>query len=197
MEVHVRDFQESLATISGRYDRLEQKQEVIDRVMKDVDSSFENLKSLEDRLKACARQTETLPDEIRDVQRNVDELLKNSPKIGEATERLTSLQDLMKEAERRMEEINSTRQGIGRSEQRLQELSNSIDSRIKMLELLTRKDVAANPPSETSQLTPSERELIRSLSRQGWRVKELANRLGRTVTEIELILDTPPEPSDI
>ena len=197
MEIHVRDFQESLATISGRYDRLEQKQEVIDRVMKDVDSSFENLKNLEDRLKVCSRQAETLPDEIRDVQRNVDELLKNSPKIGEATERLTSLQELMKEAEKRMEEINSTRQGIGRSEQRLQELSNSIDSKMKMLELLTRKDVAANPPSGNSQLTPSEREHIRSLRRQGWSVRELANRLGRTVTEIELILDTPPEPSDM
>ena len=193
MEIQVRDFQENLANISGRYDRLEQKQEVIDRVMKDVNTSFENLKNLEDRLKVCSSKAETLPDEIRDVQRNVDELLKNGPKIGEAAQRLSSLQDLLKDAETRMEEINSTRQGIGRSEQRLLELSKEVDSKFEQLAILTREDVAKNPPADNSHITPQQRDLVRQLRRQGWGINEIAKSLKRTPAEIELILELPNE----
>ena len=53
MEVQVRDFQDNLASISARYDRLEQKNGILDRVVKDVDNSFEYLKTLEDRLSKC------------------------------------------------------------------------------------------------------------------------------------------------
>ena len=78
MEVKVREFQESLSTISMTYDRLDKKAEVINRVSLDVDTSFNQLKEMEQRLSFCSRQMQSLPEEIKDVQTNVDTLMKNS-----------------------------------------------------------------------------------------------------------------------
>ena len=191
IEVRVRDFQDSLADIAGRYERLEQKNEVIDRVCKDVDASFDNLKTLEERIKFCTRQTETLPDEIRDVQHNVDELLKNAPKIGDAVDKLSDLKKLLDEAEVRMEVINSARQGIGKSEQRLQDLNAQIDSRFKQLELLSNRDAAKNSANVETHVSPQERETVRQLKLQGWSISAIASRLGRSPTEVELLLELP------
>ena len=188
MEVAARDFQEKLTMISGSYDRLEKKQEVIDRVNKDVDASFDNLKQLEERIKSCARQTESLPQEIKDVQKNVDELLKNGPKIGDAVTKISTLHTLLDDADKRMDTINSARQGIGRSEARLQELATSIDSKFKLLHQITQQDLEKHPSKGGDLISPQERENIKSLKQQGWTIDEIAKSMKRTPAEIDLAL---------
>ena len=71
MEVKVREFQESLSTISMTYDRLDKKAEVINRVSLDVDTSFNQLKEMEQRLSFCSRQMQSLPEEIKDVYKKL------------------------------------------------------------------------------------------------------------------------------
>ena len=192
MEIHVRDFQESLSDISKRYDRLEQKNEVIDRVLKDVDNSYESLKELERRLSECSRQAETLPDEIRDVQHNVDQLLKNSPKIGEAAEKLNSLEELFKNAEQRIEDINSARTGIARTEMRLQELSGEIDRKFADLGEIT-KISNDSEYSENNRVTPQIRSAVRTLKKQGWKNEQIAARCKISLSEVDLILELPED----
>ena len=193
MEVQVRDFQDTLSTISERYDRLEQKNVVIDRVLKDVDTSFENLKAIEDRLKACSRQAETLPKEIEDVQNNVDELLKNGPKIGDAAAKLNSLQEILNETEQRLEEINSARNGVGRIEERLTKMDKDLDGKLKLVQAMVNTDVQKNPDKNSQFISPQEREQVKNLARQGWTVAQMARALNRTQGEINLILELPSD----
>ena len=193
MEVQVRDFQDTLSVISGRYDRLEQKNNVIDRVMKDVDTTFENLKSLEDRLKACSRQAETLPEEIRDVQHNVDELLKNGPKIGDAAAKLNNLQEILSETEERLDAINSARSGVGRIEERIIQMDKDLDGKLKLVQSMVNDDVKKNPGQQEQFIAPQEREQVKQLARQGWTVAQIARALKRTQGEISLILELPSD----
>jgi len=191
MEVTARDFQEKLNAIAGSYDRLEQKQDVIDRVNKDVNTSFDNLKALEERLKACIRQTDSLPQEIKDVQSNVDEIIKSGPRIGDAVSKLSSLQALLDEADKRMDALVSARQGIGRSEARLEELKNDIESKFKLLNQMTKQDLEKHPEKSDERLSPQDRENIKYLKRQGWTIPQIAKRMNRTQTEIEMVLELP------
>ena len=174
-------------------DRLEQKNVVIDRVLKDVDTSFENLKAIEDRLKDCARKSETLPKEIEDVQNNVDELLKNGPKIGDAAAKLNSLQEILNETEHRLEEINSARSGVGRIEERLAKMDKDLDGKLKLVQSMVNIDVKKNPEADSQFIAPQEREQIKNLARQGWTTAQIARAMKRTSTEISLILELPSE----
>ncbi len=190
-EVAVRDFQEKLHSLSGSYDRLEQKQTVIERVNEDVNRSFDALKTLEDKLKQCVRQTESLPQEIKDVQKDVDKLLKSGPKLAQAVTKLESLDAILTEADKRMDALTSARQGIGRSEARLEELKTDIESKFKLLNQLTKKDLEKHPAKEDKRLSPQDRDNIKQLKQQGWTVKEIARTMKRTQTEIEMVLELP------
>lgn len=198
MEVQVRDFKDTLSVISERYDRLEQKNIVIDRVLKDVDSSFESLKNLEDRIKTCSRQVESLPLEIKDVQNNVDELLKNSPKITEAAAKLNNLEEILSETENRLESINSARTGVSKIEERLLKMDKDLDGKLKLVHDVVSSDVKKSSETDPNSNklnypSPQEREQIKQLARQGWKLPEIARSMNRTQAEIQLILDLPSD----
>ena len=191
LQVTVRNFQDTLSGISLRYDRLEKKNEVIDRVSADVDKSFENLKALEERLAGCARQAGSLPAEIADIQKNVDTLMVNSTRIDDAVGKLESLQGLLDETGKRADLLKSERDGIGRSEARLQELSKDIDAKFNLLAQITKADIERNPGKPVHGIGPQDRENIKRLKRQGWTVPAIAKAMKRTETEIELMLELP------
>ena len=109
MEVKVREFQESLSTISMTYDRLDKKAEVINRVSLDVDTSFNQLKEMEQRLSFCSRQMQSLPEEIKDVQSNVDTLMKNSKHLDSAVDKINSLNEMLKDTENLIEKVQNDR----------------------------------------------------------------------------------------
>lgn len=191
MEIAMRDFQERFNALAGSHDRLEQKQEVIERVNSDVDAAFDNLKMLEDRIKQCARDTESLPNEIKAVQKDVDKIIKSGPKLSDAVNKFASLQSLLDEADKRMDALTSARQGIGRSEARLEELKTDIESKFKLLNQLTKKDLEKQTTKREERLSPQDRENIKYLKKQGWTVAEIAKRMKRTQTEIEMVLEMP------
>lgn len=193
IQISVRNFQNTLSGISDRYDRLEKKNEVIDRVASDVDKTFENLRELEQRLSNCNRQASSLPAEIEDVQKNVDLILSSNGRINEAVEKLDSLREILEEADRKTDAIKSERDGIGRSEARLHQLSQDIDTKFNLLARLTKADLEKNPGKQSPGITPQDREAIKTLKRQGWKISEIARRMNHSETEIELILDMPDD----
>ena len=52
-------------------------------------------------------------------------------------------------------------------------------------------DIIKNKVPQEKSLSPSERETIRALKREGWTISELASRFKRSTTEIEMLLDLP------
>ena len=193
MEVAVRDYKDKLDIISQQYERLEKKDEVINRVLKDVDTSFANLKNMEQRIADCERQVTSLPNEIKSVQTNVDRLLQNGPKITEAAAKLQNLDTVLEETEKRIDTIQSANQGLKKAQLDLENLNHGIDSKFETLHRITKDELSKSKPSQDKGFSPQERETIRSLKRQGWTTNEIAKRFKRTETEIDLLLQLPDD----
>ena len=191
MEVAVRDYSDKLDIVSQQYERLEKKDEVINRVLKDVDTSFANLKNIEQRISDCERQITSLPNEIKEVQGNVDRLLQNGPKITEAASKLQNLDNAITETQKKIDEINSASSGIKKIQASLEQVNREVDNKFDILHDITKKELEKNRPAPEKGFTPKERDTIRSLKRSGWSIDELASRFHRTATEIELILELP------
>ena len=191
MEVAVRDYTDKLDIVSQQYERLAKKDEVINRVLKDVDTSFANLKDIEQRIADCQRQVTSLPNEIKDVQANVDRLLKSGPKITEATSKLQNLDNIITEAETRIDNITATNSGIKEAQLKLAQFSKDVDNKFETLHQITKNEVSKTTAARDKGITPQTKEAIKQLKREGWTIPELAKRFNRTTTEIELLLELP------
>ncbi len=193
MEVAVRDYRDKLDIVSQQYERLEKKDEVINRVLKDVDTSFANLKNMEQRIADCERQVTSMPNEIKSVQANIDRLLQNGPKITEAAAKLQNLDSVLTETEKRIDDLNSANSGIKRMQLEIEQGRREINSKIDTLHQITKEEVGKKGSAPNKSISPQERKSIRDLKRSGWTNDELARRFKRTPTEIDLILDLPEE----
>ncbi len=188
MEVTVRNYEERLKEVADHYDRLEKKDEVVARIRTDVDSQFEKLKDLEQRLNNCNRQAISLPQEIKEVQGNVDKILQNGPKITNAIGRLETLDNLLADTEKRIDALNSVQTGIKKTELDLQGLSRDVDNKFRTLQQITQKELQSKPTAKGQSLNPQTNEAVKQLKREGWTIPEIANNLHLTENEVDLIL---------
>ena len=190
MEVTVRNYNDKLQYVTEQYERLDKKDEVINRIKNDVDTQFEKLKDLENRLINCDRQAISLPKEIKDVQMNVDKILQNGPKITEAIGRLENLDSLIADTEKKIDTLKSLDSGFKKTEMNLQGLSRDVDNKFRVLHDMTKQDLKTQsvPQGHTN---PREKEAVRQLKQQGWSIPEIASRLGMTENEVDLILQIP------
>lgn len=191
MEVTVRNYNDRLQFVSEQYERLEKKDEVVSRIMADVDIQFDKLKELEQRLIDCNRQTVSLPQEIREVQSNVDKILQNGPKITTAIGKLENLESLITETENKIDTLNSVQNGLKKTELDLQTMSRDIDSKFNVLNQITKQDLASKPAAKNQTLTPQINESVRQLKHQGWTNAEIADKLKLSEIEVDLILQLP------
>ena len=192
MEVSVRNYNDKLQYVSEQYDRLNKKDSTVSRIITDVDTQFEKLKELEQKLINCNRQAVSLPQEIKEVQNNVDKLLVNGPKITEAIGRLENLDSLLEDTEHRIDALNSVQSGIKKTELDLQGLSREVDSKFKVLQTITQQNIADKPNAKASNsINPRVNESVRTLKRKGWSISEIANNLHLTENEVDLILQLP------
>ena len=191
MEVAVRDYRDKLDIVSQQYERLEKKDEVINRVLKDVDTSFANLKDIEQRIADCERQVTSLPKEIKDVQNTVDRLLQSGPKITEATSKLQNLDNIVADTEKRIDQITAVNSGLKSAQLKIEQLGKDVDNKFETLHQITKNEVNKSRPSQDKGISPQMKDTIRQLKREGWTNSELAKRFNRTTTEIELLLELP------
>ena len=193
VQIAVRKFQDTLGDISNHYDRLEKKQEVIEQVTADVDKSFDNLKELERRMDDAVRQSATIPEALKGIQRDIDTLMSNTDKVNDAVDKIASIESVLSETEQRIQQVQTARTGIAGVETRLQNLDKEIERKMGVLLRATQADLEKNPGQVAHGITPQDREAIVQLKKQGWTVDEIARRMHRSVSEVELILEMPSD----
>ena len=191
MEVTVRNYNDKLQHVSEQYVRLEKKDEVINRIKTDVDSQFEKLKELEQRLTNCNRQAVSLPQEIKEVQANVDKILQHGPKITTAIGRLETLDGIIEDTEKRIEALNSVQNGIQKTQLDLDGINREASNKFKILQTMTQQDLSKKPKARGNTINPQTNEMVRQLIREGWRIPEIAEKLHLTENEVDLISQLP------
>ena len=182
VEMKVRDFQENLADISNKFERIEKKEVVIDKVSDSVDKAFENLKALEQR------ETNSLPKEILQVQKDVDSLLKNSGKISNAIDKLDSLQHILDDTDEHINSIKNSRDGILTIEANLKALAKETDKKIDIVKAISEPE-AKKKTNVSKTIGKSEKDMVIDLKRRGWKDETIANKLGLSISEVRLILE--------
>ena len=164
---------------------------MLNRIFKDVDTSFANLKNIEQRITDCERQITSLPNEIKAVQTSVDRLLQNGPKITEAANKIQNMDALLADTEKRMGELSSASGGMNKAMLDLEKLKQETDGKIELVRTISVDDSKKGKASADKTLSPQIREAVRQLKRQGWSIQEIASKLKRSENEVELILEIP------
>ncbi|MFI3257646.1 MAG: hypothetical protein R3Y36_05050, partial [Spirochaetales bacterium] len=187
LQVEVRRFQETLGDISGRYDRLEKKAPVLEQTMSDIDTAFENLRELEDRLVSCSDQTMEIPDEVNTLKADLSNLMENSKNIGDVMDKLNNLDTLLEQTTQKAESVEKARDWIVRTETRLSEMTKEATEQVNLFGALMKK---GGPNKNDAGAPPiAVRENVIKLAHQGWKKEQIAASLNLTIGEVELILD--------
>ena len=192
LQLDVRHFKNTLESISNRYDILEKKNSVIDKTVADVDKVFDNLKEIERRLENCNRTTEDFPSRISNLKTDVDSIMENIPKLKDAISKLDSLDDIILDANSKVDEIKSSKVSFANTETRLIDLDNRVTEKLRTLGEIT-KNSLPNSANISNSSQPGTRRTVVQLSHSGWTPESIANRLGISVGEVELILETYKE----
>ena len=187
MQAEVRKFQETLAGIQTRYDRLENKGTTIDHVAEKVDDSFENIKSLEQRIEECSHRAEQFPVTIEKVQNDIEKIMKSSGKVNEAIDKLASLDKVLDGIDARYRAFNSEKGAVADAEEKILRAASQTQKEMDLLKQIAQRDVQKSGEEKDSD-TPSVRKNVRELRRQGWTEAQIAKKLNLTRTEVRLML---------
>jgi DNA repair exonuclease SbcCD ATPase subunit len=188
-QVQIRRFEESVADVNTRYERLEKKAVVLDQTVLGIDKAFENLKTLESSMHAYRENISGMPEELETIKRNISSLLENKDKTNLIVEKLSNLDMVLEDVEKRTEKMQVAREWLARTETRLEEISKQSQDQLKLLGDIMKDDGTAKKAKGAPPI--GIRENVVKLTHQGWKVDEIARALHLSRGEVELILELP------
>jgi DNA repair exonuclease SbcCD ATPase subunit len=188
-QVQIRRFEESIADVNGRYERLEKKAVVLDQTVTGIDKAFESLKSLESSVREFRDGISSVPGEIGQIKNDLSALLENKDKTSLMVEKLSTLDTILEDVETRTEKMQTAREWIARTETRLEEISRQSEEQLKLLADIMKDDGASKKTKGAPPI--GIRENVVKLAHQGWKVDEIARALHLSRGEVELILELP------
>lgn len=188
-QVQIRRFEESIAEVNNRYERLEKKSLVLDQTVDGVDRAFENLKALETSLASWRADMEGIPADLESIKDRLSTLLDNKEKTDAIIEHLDSLDSVLTDVEQRTEKMQGAREWLARTETRLEEISRQSQDQLKLLGDLLKEDGGAKKTKGAPPI--GIRENVVKLAHQGWKVDEISRALHLSRGEVELILELP------
>jgi len=188
-QVQIRRFEESITAVNSRYDRLEKKATVLDQTVDGVDKAFENLKDLESAIAALRSEFSSVPGQLDSVQSVLSTLMENRSQLSKVVDRITGLDDILSDVENRTERMQTAREWLAKTETRLEEISRQAEDQLKLLGDLLKDEGSSRKAKGAPPI--GIRENVVKLSRQGWKVDEIARALHLSRGEVELILELP------
>ncbi|HQF73545.1 MAG TPA: hypothetical protein PK786_06595 [Treponemataceae bacterium] len=188
-QVQIRRFEESIAEVNTRYERLEKKTVVLDQTVDGVDHAFENLRDLEKSLEQWKEGVSGIPEQLETIRETLDVLMASREKSAFMIEKLETLDSVLEDVEARTEKMQTAREWLARTETRLEEISKQSQDQLKLLGDLLKQDSAAKKTRGAPPI--GIRENVVKLAHQGWKVDEIARALHLSRGEVELILELP------
>lgn len=188
-QVQLKRFEETVAEVNSRYDRLEKKAVVLDQTVAGIDKAFESLGELEKNMQSWREEMKDIPAELEGIRSDLERLLADKEKTALSVEKLSSLDDILDDIEKRTEKMQTAREWLARTETRLDEISKQSQDQLKLLGDLMKDDGADRKSKGAPPI--GIRENVVKLAHQGWKVDEIARALHLSRGEVELILELP------
>ena len=186
-EVQLRKMEDSISKVNMRYERLEKKEVVLDQTTESIGTAFEDLKVLENNIKAFKNEIAGMPEQLEDIKNSIEALSFNKGKADSVFSKLTSLDEMLEKIDGQMSKLQESRSWLAAVETRLTTLSSDTDEKLKMLATIYKDE----PSQVRKGGAPSfgDRENVMQLHRQGWEISAIANALRLSEGEVELIIE--------
>ncbi|WP_028974494.1 SpiroCoCo family coiled-coil protein [Spirochaeta cellobiosiphila] len=187
IQVKLRRLEENEKGIAQIYQRLEQKQDLLSETIDGVDKSFDQLKSIEERIFTIRTQLDNLPEQVDSIRELLDQVQTDKSQVDHAIQQLTNLDESVEYLETRINEMNKAREWLAKTETRLEEISKQAQEQVRLLGTLAKDE----PASRRTKGAPNMdiRESVIKLARQNWKIEEIARATKLSRGEVELILE--------
>lgn len=189
LQFNYRKLSDAMSETEEKYSRIEKKNQILDATNEGIDKNFKQLQESE----KTAQQFETtvghITAELTEIRTAVENLLSENIRVLDTSEKLTSLDTKLAEIEKRIEDMNIARQWLADLEGRMNKVYSEANNQVKLAGELLKRD-GFKSAQEPGAPTPSQRDQILSLTRQGWKPKEIAKSLNIALGAVELILET-------
>ena len=197
IQVQIRRLEDALKETGEKYQRMERKSKTLQETTDAIDRNFRSLQENEAGLKKIDETVSRFKNEIDSIQGSIEALSSENEKARDAAEKISTLDESITFIEKRIAEMNVAREGLARLATELQTLEKEAQTQMRLTRsLLDResgKTAGRAGKSEDRAPPPRDRDNIISLKRKGWTVEEIANAMGRSKGEIELILELSPK----
>jgi hypothetical protein len=110
--------------------------------------------------------------------------------VKDAIDKLDSLDGILSSSEKRFEILKDDEEWLAKTEKRLDQLNKDVTGKLRTFGEVSKSSTTRLPGTKNSATAPGTRESVITLAHQGWTPETIANRLGLTIGEVELILGT-------
>lgn len=187
-QIQIKNLDQSIAEINTKYSELDEKGDVLNQTIKDIDEAFSNISSIDKQFRESRRSLENLNPEISKLQAEMDKLIKNRSEINEIIEKINALDNMQSDVEDRMKSLQNSKEWLAGVESRLKSLDETITQRIKLFATVYNAN-DKKPREPNTSLSLSDRQNIIDLYRMNWTSQQIADAMKCTISEVELIIE--------
>ncbi len=189
MQLELRRIEEMQAAVEEKHERVQAKQEVLASTAKGIDETFQRLQDVEVYTVNLEKQIQAVPPKLDGVLEMLEEIQKDRGTVEQTVSQLGSLNTLLTDVEQRMTQMQKAREWLARTETRFEELNRDANTQLAAMRgvLQDKNDGSGRKKNDTPSVDA--RDMVVKLSRQGWKVEEIAKATKLSPGEVELILE--------
>jgi len=189
VQVKIRRLEDSLKKTEEKYQRIERKNEVLEETNEGIDRNFKALQKTEFAIKNTETTIGALSDQFDNLRSSIETLAAKNEKATDAVEKIAALDESLSQIEQRIADMNVAREWVARTETELKNLDKEIRNQLKLTKSLLDHSKGKKTPENDKGVTPQDRDNVIRLRNQGWTVKEIADTMNLSISEVELILE--------
>ncbi|MCL2067552.1 MAG: hypothetical protein FWG99_08820 [Treponema sp.] len=193
VQVQIRRLEDSIKETEEKYQRVQRKSQTLEETTESIDRNFKSLQETEAALKTAGETISLLTEQSEYMRSSIESLVTENEKARDTSDKLAILDDSLTLIEKRIVEMNVAREWLARLETEMQALDKDAQTQLRLTKsLLSReggKITAAAAKSSKGAPPPQDRDNVIRLKRSGWTIDEIANALGLSKGEVELILE--------
>jgi chromosome segregation ATPase len=188
LQVQFRKLNDASVDVEEKYQRIERKNATLDVTNEGIDRNFKTLQESEKMVQNIYEDMRRLTNQIAELDTSIETLSKDNEKAKETAGKLILLNDSLSSIEERIEQMQVARQWIAGAETRIEELNKQLQALFKIATDSMREGNKIREPNKGAP-PPADRENIKNLARQGWKIDEIARAMKLSRGEVELILE--------
>ncbi|NOY07924.1 MAG: hypothetical protein GXP33_03675 [Spirochaetes bacterium] len=192
IQARIRSLEELEKVVESRFNRLENKKEIIESTIDGVDKNFERLEELEKAIKNNKDGLSEFTENLEELKTELEVLAENKDKADAVVEMIGSIDGILGDLVKRMDKMQKAREWLAKTETRLEDIGRQAQEQVRLLESLIKEEVK-DKKAERGAPPLDKRETVVKLSHQGWSVPEIAKATRLSRGEVELILEIAPK----